>query len=159
MGGLAEMIALLQMQGEVDEAERLLPPLTDFTEKIAAHGADGATWRYLHAQALALAGRSDAALERLGLAVDSMGMPWDVSYLENDPVFRELRTDPRFKAHVERMRVPPGGDSCASADDFPPLRSDLAAGIISDIGRSRNWRASGDESGHWQTKVSQARHR
>ena len=104
MTGLAEMIALLQMQGEVEEAERLLPQLTAFTEKIDAHGAHSARWRYLHAQALALAGDSDAALERLGLAVDSMGMPWPVYYVENDPVFREFRTHPRFKAHVERMR-------------------------------------------------------
>ncbi len=104
MPGLATMIALLQMQGEMEEAERLLPQLTGFTERMAAHGAHSSEWRYLHAQGLALARHSDAALERLGVAVDSMGMPWDVSYLENDPVFRELRTDPRFKAHVERMR-------------------------------------------------------
>jgi hypothetical protein len=98
------MIALLQMRDEVEEAERLLPQLTAFTEKMAAHGAHSSRWRYLHAQALALAGDSDAALERLGLAVDSMGMPWPAYYVENDPVFYKLKTDPRFKAHVERMR-------------------------------------------------------
>ena len=31
--------------------------------------------------------------------------PWDVAWLEDDPVFRELKTDPRFKAHVDRMRA------------------------------------------------------
>jgi TolB-like protein len=105
MGGLAQMIALLQMQGDVEKAKQLLPELTKFTEKMTAHGADGSTWRYLHAQQLALVGRSDAALDRLGVAVDSLGMPWPVSFVEDDPVFRELRTDPRFKAHVQRMRV------------------------------------------------------
>ena len=30
---------------------------------------------------------------------------WDVAWLEDDPVFRELKTDPRFKAHVDRMRA------------------------------------------------------
>ena len=127
MFGLATMIAVLQMQGEVEEAERLLPQLTDFTEAIAAHGAHFSLWRVLQAQALALSGRSDAALERLGLAVDSMGMPWPV-YIpgKRSRVPRTQDRSPLQGAHRQNAS-PPGGDSRTSAEDLPPLRPGLAA--------------------------------
>jgi hypothetical protein len=104
MMGLSAMIALMQLNGESEEAGRLLPILVDYSATALDHGAHTHFYRRLRAQALALAGRKDEALEQVGLAIDAPGLPLARSRFENDPAFRSLRDEPRFKEHMQRMR-------------------------------------------------------
>jgi TolB-like protein/Tfp pilus assembly protein PilF len=105
MPGLAQMIALLQATGEHAEAHRLLPLLLEFSETSLRHGARHYTSHILHARALTLAGRTDEAFEQLQAAIDAPGSPFPPALLETDPVFDDLKGDPRFKAQMARLRA------------------------------------------------------
>lgn len=57
------------------------------------------------AKLYALAGRTDEAIEQLGMAVEARDWPFQTSAATDaDPAFVELRRDPRFSAQVERLR-------------------------------------------------------
>jgi len=105
MPGLAQMIALLQLAGERGEAERLLAPLLEFSETSLRHGARHYMSFILHAQALSLAGRNDESLRQLEAAIDAPGSPFPPALLETDPVFDDLKSDPRFGAQIDRLRA------------------------------------------------------
>jgi hypothetical protein len=105
MPGLAQMIALLQASGDSAEAERLLPLLLDFSETSLRHGARHYASHILRAQALTLAGRTDEALAQLKAAIDAPGSPFPSAVLETDPVFDEMKRNPRFKPQMDRLRT------------------------------------------------------
>jgi serine/threonine-protein kinase len=104
MSGLAQMIALLRAGGAAAEAERLLPAVLEYSERQLRSGARHYPARVLRAQALALAGRDEEALAEIRAAIDAPGAPFPSADLETDPVFDDLKNDPRFAAELARLR-------------------------------------------------------
>ena len=104
MHGVIQLVALLQMQGQSEDAQRLLAQATEFSETQRRHGARSSGVRLGAAKLYALAGRTDEALEQLALAVDAMDSPFSANHTETDPAFAELSRDPRFKAQMKRLR-------------------------------------------------------
>ncbi len=104
MHGVIQLVALLQMQGQSEDAARLLAQATEFSETQRRHGARSTGVRLGAAKLYALAGRTDEALEQLALAVDAMDSPFSATYTETDPALAKLSGDPRFKEQMKRLR-------------------------------------------------------
>jgi len=92
----------LMREGRTDEAEALLQAMQAV---IAAYRADGMvvpTLDYMEARIHALSGRREAALERLGAAMEG-AWPW-ISPAK-DPAFAALRPDSGFKPVQDRFEA------------------------------------------------------
>ncbi len=93
----------LLASGETESAQRLLQRVLDFVDrKIERYGRGWDTW-ICDVQALALLGRPDEALKRLGEAADAHFYPlwW---YWEKDPMLESIRDRPEFANIVARVR-------------------------------------------------------
>jgi hypothetical protein len=104
MHRLVQYAALLQMQGQSVEAGEMLRQPDEFTQAMLAHGARNAAFCYLRARVSMVAGRTEQGFADLEKTMDCVGVAyWTVNRSDRDPVFRDVRTDPRFKAVVERL--------------------------------------------------------
>lgn len=104
MFGYAQMILLLRQHGESEQGARMLPALLDYTSAAIEHGARYVTLRLLRAQALMLAGLTNEALEQISMAIEGPGAPFPTSWLAENPVLREMASDPRFRSLVDELR-------------------------------------------------------
>ena len=103
--GVVLLAALLKVRGDVEGAQRLVAQATDFIETLRSHGARTSGIHLGTAKLYALAGRTDEAIEQLGLSVEAPDWPFQTAAAtDSDPAFVELRRDPRFKAQVKRLR-------------------------------------------------------
>jgi hypothetical protein len=102
---VTQLVALLRMHGQPEEADRLLARLTVFAEALRSHGARNSYQRLYYAKVHALSGHEDAAIEQISLAVDALDSPFSARTTETELEFDELRHDPRFKAQMKRLRA------------------------------------------------------
>jgi TolB-like protein/tetratricopeptide (TPR) repeat protein len=103
--GTVQLAALLKARGEIEDAQRLLAQTTALLETMRSHGARYSGVRLSTAKVYALAGRTDEAMEQLGLAIDTPEWPEQTAATtESDPALAELRRDPRFESQVKRLR-------------------------------------------------------
>jgi hypothetical protein len=102
---VTQLVALLRMHGQPEEADRLLARLTVFAEALHSHGARNSYQRLYYAKVHALAGHEDAAIEQISLAVDALDSPFSAATTETELEFEEIRRDPRFKAQMKRLRA------------------------------------------------------
>jgi tetratricopeptide (TPR) repeat protein len=103
--GVIELIALLKARGDIEDARLLLDKVIAFVETMRSHGARTSGVRMSTAKLYALAGRTDEAIEQLGLAVDAPDWPFQTAAMTaSDPAFFELRHHPRFEGQIKRLR-------------------------------------------------------
>ena len=102
---VTQLVALLRMHGQPEEADRLLARLTVFAEALRSHGARNSYQRLYYAKVHALAGHEDAAIEQISLAVDALDSPFSAGTTETELEFDELRHDPGFKGQMKRLRA------------------------------------------------------
>jgi hypothetical protein len=98
------MIGLMRKHGDESEAERHLALMLPFTETVRRHGGRTAGIHLAGARAYALAGRRDEALEQLRLSAEAIDSPAHLAELAADPIFAEVRDDPRFKSQLKLIR-------------------------------------------------------
>ena len=102
--GVIQLVALLRMEGQREEAERILKQAIEFNETQRRHGGRSAGIRVAAAKLYALAGRPDDAVEQLALAADAMDAPSFMETLDDELEFTQLRKDERFQVQVKRVR-------------------------------------------------------
>jgi len=98
-----DLASLLQAMGREAEAQQLLDRSEQYIKGIPRLGDWGSAID--DARIRVLRGENEQALATLRTAVDSGWRYYWRYYLEHDPIFEPLRSDPRFQAIVQEIRA------------------------------------------------------